>query len=326
MILFLYNCLVNLMTWVYFTRIVFFHKTGMHQQSTTHLFMIEPVEFYSNEQTAFTNHYQKEVTNESADDIAEKALAEFHGLKNAIEERGIKVTSLLGSRDCPDHIFPNWFMTFDDKTMQIFSMMAPNRREEKKAHMIQHLTESYELTDDMSHLEEKEVFLESTSSMVFDRVNRIVYGGISPRTNAVQLILWCRNNNYELVLFETESHKGSPIYHTDVLMYVGTDIIGICLDVIKPEHRDFVKEKVNANHKVVELTSDQIQSFCGNAIEAKNEKNELFLIISSTAYNALNKDQIDSLLTSYKEIIYSDIPTIEKYGGGSARCMLTELF
>ena len=288
--------------------------------------MIEPVEFYSNEQTAFTNHYQKEVANESADDIAEKALAEFHGLKNAIEQRGIKVTSLLGSRDCPDHIFPNWFMTFDDKTMQIFSMMAPNRREEKKAHMIQHLTESYELTDDMSHLEEKEVFLESTSSMVFDRVNRIVYGGISPRTNAVQLILWCRNNNYELVLFETESHKGSPIYHTDVLMYVGTDIIGICLDVIKPEHRDFVKEKVNANHKVVELTSDQIQSFCGNAIEAKNGKNELFLIISSTAYNALNKDQIDSLLTSYKEIIYSDIPTIEKYGGGSARCMLTELF
>ena len=298
----------------------------MHEQSTSHLFMIEPVEFYSNEQTAFTNHYQKEVANESADDIAEKALAEFHGLKNAIEQRGIKVTSLLGSRDCPDHIFPNWFMTFDDKTMQIFSMMAPNRREEKKAHMIQHLTESYELTDDMSHLEEKEVFLESTSSMVFDRVNRIVYGGISPRTNAVQLILWCRNNNYELVLFETESHKGSPIYHTDVLMYVGTDIIGICLDVIKPEHRDFVKEKVNANHKVVELTSDQIQSFCGNAIEAKNGKNELFLIISSTAYNALNKDQIDSLLTSYKEIIYSDIPTIEKYGGGSARCMLTELF
>ena len=192
--------------------------------------------------------------------------------------------------------------------------------------MIQHLTETYELTDDMSHLEDKEIFLESTSSMVFDRVNRIVYGGISPRTNAVQLILWCRNNNYELVLFETESHKGSPIYHTDVLMYVGTDIIGICLDVIKSEHRDFVKQKVYANHKVIELSADQIQSFCGNAIEAKNDKDELFLIISSTAYNALTQDQIDKLLESYKEIIHSDIPTIEKYGGGSARCMLTELF
>ena len=298
----------------------------MHQQSTSHLFMIEPVDFYANEQTAFTNHYQKEVCDETADDIAEKALAEFHCLKKSIEQRGIKVTALLGSRDCPDHIFPNWFMTFDDKTMQIFSMMAPNRREEKKSHMIQHLTETYELTDDMSDLEDKEIFLESTSSMVFDRVNRIVYGGISPRTNAVQLILWCRNNNYELVLFETESHRGSPIYHTDVLMYVGTDIIGICLDVIKSEHRDFVKEKVNAHHKVIELTPEQIQNFCGNAIEAKNNNNELFLIISSTAFNALNQDQKEQLLKSYKDIIHSDIPTIEKYGGGSARCMLTELF
>ena len=298
----------------------------MQQQSTSHLFMIEPVEFYSNEQTAYTNHYQNEASDEAADEIAEKALTEFHGLKNAIEQRGIKVSCLLGSSDCPDHIFPNWFITFDDKTMQIFSMMAPNRREEKKSYMIQHLKETYELTDDMSHLEEKEIFLESTSSMVFDRVNRIVYAGLSPRTNAVQLIIWCRKNNYELVLFETESHTGSPIYHTDVLMFVGTDIIGICFDVIKAEHRDYVKEKVNTFHKVIELTSEQVENFCGNAIEAKNNNNELFLIISSAAYKALNQNQKEKLLESYKDIIHSDIPTIEKYGGGSARCMLTELF
>ena len=298
----------------------------MSKQSTSHLFMIEPEAFYSNEQTAFTNHYQEKVTDETPEIIAEKALAEFHGLKNVIEDKGIKVTSLKGSKDCPDHIFPNWFITFDDKTMQIFSMMAPNRRKEKKPSMIEHLTNTYELTDDMSYLEDKEVFLESTSSMVFDRVNRIVYAGISPRTNAVQLIIWCRNNDYELVLFETESHTGSPIYHTDVLMFVGTDIIGICLDVIKPEHRDYVEDKVNAHHKVIELTPEQIQNFCGNAIEAKNNNNELFLIISSTAFNALNQDQKEQLLKSYKDIIHSDIPTIEKYGGGSARCMLTELF
>ncbi len=298
----------------------------MSKQSTSHLFMIEPEAFYSNEQTAFTNHYQEKVTDETPEIIAEKALAEFHGLKNVIEDKGIKVTSLKGSKDCPDHIFPNWFITFNDKTMQIFSMMAPNRRKEKKPSMIEHLTNTYELTDDMSYLEDKEVFLESTSSMVFDRVNRIVYAGISPRTNAVQLIIWCRNNDYELVLFETESHTGAPIYHTDVLMYVGTDIIGICLDVIKPEHRDYVEEKVNAHHKVIELTPEQIQNFCGNAIEAKNNNNELFLIISSTAFNALNQDQKEQLLKSYKDIIHSDIPTIEKYGGGSARCMLTELF
>ena len=298
----------------------------MTKQSTSHLFMIEPESFYSNEQTSYTNHYQEEASDEDIEEITQKALVEFHNLKDKIEAKGIQVTSLKGSKECPDHIFPNWFMTFDNKTMQIFSMLAPNRRKEKKLSMIEHLSKTYELTADFSYLENKEIFLESTSSMVFDRVNRIVYAGISPRTNAVQLIIWCRNNNFELVLFETESHTGSPIYHTDVLMYVGTDIIGICFDVIKEEHLDYVKEKVNAHHDVVELTSDQIQNFSGNAIEAKNEDEELFLIISSRGFSALNQNQINKLLKSYKEIIHSDIPTIEKYGGGSARCMLTELF
>jgi hypothetical protein len=298
----------------------------MSKQSTSHLFMIEPESFYSNEQTSYTNHYQEEASDEDIGEITRKALVEFHNLKDKIEAKGIQVTSLKGSKECPDHIFPNWFMTFDNKTMQIFSMLAPNRRKEKKLSMIEHLSETYELTADFSYLENKEIFLESTSSMVFDRVNRIVYAGISPRTNAVQLIIWCRNNDFELVLFETESHTGSPIYHTDVLMYVGTDIIGICFDVIKEEHVDYVKEKVNAHHDVVELTSDQIQNFSGNAIEAKNEEGELFLIISSRGFSALNQNQVNKLLKSYKEIIHSDIPTIEKYGGGSARCMLTELF
>ena len=298
----------------------------MSKQSTSHLFMIEPESFYSNEQTSYTNHYQEEASDEDIGEITQKALVEFHNLKDKIEAKGIQVTSLKGSKECPDHIFPNWFMTFDNKTMQIFSMLAPNRRKEKKLSMIEHLSETYELTADFSYLENKEIFLESTSSMVFDRVNRIVYAGISPRTNAVQLIIWCRNNDFELVLFETESHTGSPIYHTDVLMYVGTDIIGICFDVIKEEHVDYVREKVNAHHDVVELTSDQIQNFSGNAIEAKNEEGELFLIISSRGFSALNQNQVNKLLKSYKEIIHSDIPTIEKYGGGSARCMLTELF
>ena len=298
----------------------------MSKQSTSHLFMIEPESFYSNEQTSYTNHYQEEASDEDIGEITRKALVEFHNLKDKIEAKGIQVTSLKGSKECPDHIFPNWFMTFDNKTMQIFSMLAPNRRKEKKLSMIEHLSETYELTADFSYLENKEIFLESTSSMVFDRVNRIVYAGISPRTNAVQLIIWCRHNNYELVLFETESHTGSPIYHTDVLMYVGTKIIGICFDVIKQEHRDYVKEKVNQYHDVVELSPEQIENFCGNAIEAKNKNNELFLILSSTAYKALNEEQIEKLLESYTDIIHSDIPTIEKYGGGSARCMLTELF
>ena len=298
----------------------------MSDQSTTKFFMIEPDSFYANEETSYTNHYQVKEIKDSPEIIAENALNEFNNLKSSIEKRGIEIISMKGSKDCPDHIFPNWFITFSDKTMQIFSMMAPNRRTEKKPYMIEYLKKTYELTDDMSYLEEKEIFLESTSSMVFDRVNRIVYAGISPRTNPVQLILWCRKNDYELILFETESHIGSPIYHTDVLMYVGTNLIGICFDVIKPEHREYVKENVHRFHEVLELSSEQIEDFCGNAIEAKNNNGELFIILSSRAYEALENDQKNILLKHYKEIIHSDISTIEKYGGGSARCMLTELF
>ena len=298
----------------------------MTNQSTSHLFMIEPESFNCNEQTASSNHYQEKHAMENSEDIGAKALAEFHALKNEITKRGIEVTFLKGSKDCPDHIFPNWFMTFEDKTMQIFSMMAPNRRNEKKPEMVEHLQKTYELTNDMSSLENENIFLESTSSMVFDRVNRCVYAGVSERTNKNQLIKWCDENKYELVVFETESHTGSAIYHTDVLMYVGTEIIAICFDVIKPEFRELVKEKVHRFHDVIELTSEQILNFCGNGIEAKNNNDDLFLIISSAAYNAMDQNQIDHLLKYYKEIVHSDIPTIEKYGGGSARCMLTELF
>jgi len=298
----------------------------MNNQSTSHLFMIEPESFFGNEQTASSNHYQINEINEDPEAVANKALNEFNSLKNVIEKRGIKVTALKGDKDCPDHIFPNWFITFENKTMQIFSMMAPNRRLEKKPEMIEFLKETYELTNDMSHLEEEGIFLESTSSMVFDRSNRCVYAGLSPRTNKDQLQIWCSQNNFELVMFETESHSGSAIYHTDVLMYIGTDVIGICFEVIKPEYREMVREKVQRFHDVLELSNNQILNFCGNAIEAKNIENELFLIISTTAFNALNQNQINTLLKKYKEIIHSDIPTIEKYGGGSARCMLTELF
>ena len=298
----------------------------MNNQSTSHLFMIEPESFFGNEQTASSNHYQINEINEDPEAVANKALNEFNSLKNVIEKRGIKVTALKGDKDCPDHIFPNWFITFENKTMQIFSMMAPNRRLEKKPEMIEFLEETYELTNDMSHLEEEGIFLESTSSMVFDRTNKCVYAGVSPRTNKDQLQIWCSQNNFELVMFETESHSGSAIYHTDVLMYIGTDVIGICFEVIKPEYREMVREKVQRFHDVLELSNNQILNFCGNAIEAKNIENELFLIISTTAFNALNQNQINTLLKKYKEIIHSDIPTIEKYGGGSARCMLTELF
>lgn len=298
----------------------------MVSQSTNHILMIKPAIFYKNSQTIESNHYQIEGENEDIKIITIKAIKEFNDFKLELESNGINILCFEGSKQCPDHIFPNWFTTFSDKTMQIFSMLAPNRRTEKTPEIISYLQKDYDLTHNYSSFEDKDVFLEGTSSMVFDRVNRIVYAGLSPRTNQSLLTEWCKEHSYELVKVQTESHTGAPIYHTDVFMFVGTDVIGICYEVIKSEYRELLKEKVSKYHTVMEISKEQILDFCGNALEAKDKEGNLYLIMSSRAHDALNHDQLNILNTFYKKIIHSDLPTIEKYGGGSARCMLSELF
>jgi len=298
----------------------------MVSQSTNHILMIKPAIFYKNSQTIESNHYQIEGENEDIKIITIKAIKEFNDFKLELESNGINILCFEGSKQCPDHIFPNWFTTFSDKTMQIFSMLAPNRRTEKTPEIISYLQKDYDLTHNYSSFEDKDVFLEGTSSMVFDRVNKIVYAGLSPRTNQNLLTEWCKEHSYELVKVQTESHTGAPIYHTDVFMFVGTDVIGICYEVIKSEYRELLKEKVSKYHTVMEISKEQILDFCGNALEAKDKEGNLYLIMSSRAHDALNHDQLNILNTFYKKIIHSDLPTIEKYGGGSARCMLSELF
>ncbi|MDA9957721.1 arginine deiminase-related protein [Gammaproteobacteria bacterium] len=298
----------------------------MVSQSTNHILMIKPAIFYKNAQTIESNHYQIEGENEDIKIITIKAIKEFNDFKLELESNGINILCFEGSKQCPDHIFPNWFTTFSDKTMQIFSMLAPNRRTEKTPEIISYLQKDYDLTHNYSSFEDKDIFLEGTSSMVFDRVNRIVYAGLSPRTNQNLLTEWCKEHSYELVKVQTESHTGAPIYHTDVFMFVGTDVIGICYEVIKSEYRELLKEKVSKYHTVMEISKEQILDFCGNALEAKDKEGNLYLIMSSRAHDALNHDQLNILNTFYKKIIHSDLPTIEKYGGGSARCMLSELF
>ena len=298
----------------------------MSSQSTNNILMIKPAIFYKNIQTTESNHYQDESESEDIKITTIKAIKEFNDLKAKIESHGIQISSFKGNNHCPDHIFPNWFTTFSDKSMQIFSMLAPNRRTEKTPEIISELLKSYSLTKDYSSFEDKNMFLEGTSSMVFDRVNKVIYSGLSPRTNKDLLESWCQENSYDLVIVETESHKGGPIYHTDVFMFIGTNVIGICFEVIKPEYRNLIKERVSKYHEVMEITREQILDFCGNALEAKDKDGNLYLIMSSRAFNALNKNQLKTLNGFYKNIIHSDLPTIEKYGGGSARCMLSELF
>jgi hypothetical protein len=298
----------------------------MKQQSPTQLFMVEPACFYTNTQTIDSNHYQSEDSDQSKEEILYSAKREFHNLKDEIEKNDIEVLSCLGNENCPDHIFPNWFTTFSDKTMQIFSMKAKNRRTEKTPEMISLLKESYELTSDYSNYENENIFLESTSSMVFDRVNKVAYIGVSPRTDKELAKKWCQDNSFEMVLFETTSHAGKPIYHSDVFMYVGTEIIGICIDVINEEYREMVLDKVSRFHDVMLINENQILDFCGNSLEARNKNNEKFIIMSTKALSSLSDSQKNTLEKYFKKIIHTDLESIEKYGGGSARCMLSELF
>ena len=294
-------------------------------QSSNHILMIEPQEFFSNPQTAGSNHYQKD-DDISRDQILKLAINEFRDFRDILVNHGVYITTFKGDRGCPDHIFPNWFTTFSDKTMQIFPMKAENRRLEKNQNMIDRLARSYAISADLSFHENDNTFLESTSSMVFDRVNDVAYIALSPRANKELAEQWCMDNNFEPIIFETTSHSGEPIYHTDVLMYVGTSLIGICLDVINEEYRELVEQKVCQHHEILKIEKDQLLSFCGNSLEVKNKEDHLYLVMSGTAKNALNDEQIQIIHRHYKGIISSDIRTIEKYGGGSARCMLSELF
>ncbi|MAA92731.1 MAG: hypothetical protein CMQ57_04330, partial [Gammaproteobacteria bacterium] len=278
------------------------------KQSTNKIFMVEPEVFFMNPQTADSNHYQLDDKHESSDQILDSAIEEFRRFKGCLENNGVEVIALKGSSKCPDHIFPNWFTTFENKTFQIFSMLAENRRLEKTPEMINYLKQDYELTEDMSSLESENRFLESTSSMVFDRTNRVVYLTISPRANAELAKEWCARNNYELVMFETESHTGSPIYHTDVLMFVGTTAIGICFEVIKSEYVDHVREMVNRYHEVIEIKKDQLLDFCGNCLEIPNKNGELLLAMSTRSFNGYTKGQKDKLSLHFKKIVHKDIP------------------
>lgn len=297
----------------------------MSPQSTNHVLLIRPTEFYSNDQTIETNHYQKPDNKKPRSEILNEALIEFDSFEKNLLDHGIRVTTFLGQKGCPDNIFPNWAVTFDDRSMHIFSMLGENRRLEKSENHIRDLNRTYQTTLDYSKYENKSQFLEGTSSLVLDRVNRLAYMGISPRSDEELAKKWARENDYELFAFETQSHTGQPIYHSDVMMYIGTELAVICTEAIKTG-ADNVINQLSKTHEILEISSDQLVNFCGNCIEVKDINNATNLIMSTRAYEGYKSKQIKVLNNYFNQIIHSDLKTIETYGGGSARCMIMELF
>ncbi len=300
----------------------------MSQQSTNHLLMIEPASFYANPETMETNVYQ--VTEDEARDVVfEKALAEFHGFVDALRACGVEVSTFKGLENCPDMVFPNCLSTHRDEglaQMFIYPMLNENRQAERDPTMIDALAKDYPQVEDWARYEAEGRALESTASIVMDRANKIGYSGLSARTDEALVRAWCDDMGYEAVIFNTRSHTGKPVYHTDCVMWIGTSLAGLCTDSLVEEDRARVLEHLKARRAVVEFDAAQLQAFCGNALEVVGAGGKRYLAMSSRAHGALRGDQRDLILEHFEDIIHAPLDTLEKYGGGSARCMLMELF
>jgi len=303
-------------------------------QITGHLMMIRPMNFGYNAETAKSNAFQTEPekTGESSNTIREKAVAEFDNFVTILENHGIKVTVIEDKNDpiTPDAVFPNNWVSFHQNGATItYPMESVSRRFERNESIIDHLAETLEVhaVFNLDTYEDKGLFLEGTGSMILDRVNSIVYACLSPRTNLEVLEVFCKLMNYRKVVFHAVDGGRQPIYHTNVMMAMGETFVVVCLDsILDAKEKDTLKKYFYETKKeVINITLDQMNSFAGNMLQVKNDKNVTYVVMSSQAHASLRPDQIRHL-ERHTQILHAPIPTIETYGGGSVRCMMAEVF
>ena len=302
-------------------------------QTASTVLMVEPIAFGYNAQTAENNYFQVE---QKDADIQTKALEEFNNFANKLKSKGINVISVKDTLEphSPDSIFPNnWVSFHNDGKVVLYPMFAPNRRVERRTDILETLkVKGFEITEieDLSHFENQQKFLEGTGSMIFDHDHKIAYGSVSLRLDEELFRQFCTKFGFRPVVFHSYQNAGGerlPIYHTNVMMCVADKFVVICLECIDDElEREKVQEVIKSTQKeIIEISEDQMQQFAGNMLQVQNEAGEKFLVMSESAYRSLTAQQI-SAIEKYCEIIYSDLNTIETNGGGSARCMLAEVF
>lgn len=295
--------------------------------------MIEPIAFGYNAETAKNNYFQVE---QKGADIQSKALAEFKIFVEKLRSKGINVITVKDTIDphTPDSIFPNnWVSFHKDGKVVLYPMFASNRRVERREDIIETIkNQGFEVDeiDDWSLPEIQGHFLEGTGSMIFDHDNKIAYGSVSLRLNENLFRQFCEKYGFTPVVFhsfQTVGEERLPIYHTNVMMCVADQFVVICLDCIddEAERGNVIETITNSGKEIIEISEAQMQQFAGNMLQVQNKDGEKFLVMSQTAYQSLNQDQVSSI-EKYCEIIYSDLNTIEVNGGGSARCMLAEVF
>ena len=296
---------------------------------TSHLLMIRPSRFAYNEETAVNNAFQVATV---GTDVQSKALTEFDEFVSKLTSNGINVTVVRDTPEphTPDSIFPNnWISFHSNGTICLYPMFAANRRLERKPHVLEAIKQKFlvKYTIDFSVYENNQTYLEGTGSMVLDRSNQIAYACLSQRTNKFVLREFSKSMNYTPITFTANDESGNPIYHTNVMMCVADDYVVICLASITEEfQREYVvKALESSGKKIVDITYHQLDHFAGNMLQVKNDQGKKFLVMSTQAYNSLDAKQVETL-ESFNAIIHSDISTIEANGGGSARCMMAEVF
>jgi hypothetical protein len=298
-------------------------------QSTSNLLMIRPVSFGFNEQTAESNAFQNRSVDQQQ--VQAKAVAEFDRLVQTLRDNDVNVTVIddTAQPHTPDSIFPNnWVSFHDDGAVFLYPMQADNRRMERREDIITTLEDNFKVkyVIDLSHFEHDGKFLEGTGSMVLDRENKIVYACLSPRTDETVLATFCEQTGYQAVSFKAVDEKGLAIYHTNVLMAVGTGFAVICLDSISniAEKERVIESLVNTHKQIIDISFNQMNHFAGNMLEVKNTNGDTLIVMSQSAYDVLKEEEQD-LLYSFGKLVYADISTIETNGGGSARCMIAEV-
>jgi hypothetical protein len=296
--------------------------SASQKQSTNHIMVMEPKKFHANPQTKATNSYQHE-DDTDVKYIHNKACVEFRAMRDLLVHHGVVMTTTIGQEGCPDDIFcNNWVSTHEGSRMVLYPMLADNRKTERRPELIEMLGKMYKDVQDYSGEEANGKALESTGAMCLDRINKIAYQNRSSRSDEEVAALWCKNNDFKHVSFDTE-YKGKPVYHADVVMWIGTELAGVCSECVVSDH---LIPDLKKHRDVIEFTNEQMQAFCGNSLEVVGRGGERMLVMSNSGYESLRQDQKELLDKYYKTIITPVIPTIEYYGGGSARCMLLELF
>lgn len=297
--------------------------------------MIKPVAFYYNSETATNNYFQKK-PKESSDEIQEKALEEFNAMVERLRSKGVNVITIDDTPmpHTPDSIFPNnWISTHQNGKVGLYPMYAENRRTERRADILDKLEElGFEIksTIDYSSAEEDNLFLEGTGSIILDRENSLAYAAISPRTDEELFIEFCEDFEYTPIIFTANQTVGSEreaIYHTNVMMCVADKYVVICLDTIdNTKEKKFVSETIiESGKEIISISEEQMHKFAGNMLQVKNNDDNSFLVMSESAFDSLSQEQL-AQINKYDEIISVAIPTIETLGGGSARCMMAEIF